>query len=275
MNSEQTAKNGLKIFISVDMEGITDVIHWDEIFEKRPDYEYFRKLMTAETNAAIEGALAAGATEIVVRDAHANARNLLAEELHEAARLIREWSGGPLGMMEGIDHSFDAAICIGYHAKASTPNAVLKHTWAGVVLDLKVNSVSLPELGWNGLIAGYYDVPIIFVAGDRAICEQASQLFKKIDTVAVKEGIGSASINLHPKKSRELIQSGVSAALKHLEQFEPLKYSPPFRIELHFKDETKAYRAGWYPNAIRVGQLGVALEADDFFECVRFFSFCF
>jgi D-amino peptidase len=267
-------KSELKVFISVDMEGITDVIHFDETSEKNPDYPYFRKLMTGEANAAVEGALAAGATEVVVRDAHGLARNLIPDELHEEAKLIREWSGSPLGMMEGINLGFDAAICIGYHAKASTPNATLKHTMIGLVLDVKVNDVSLPELGWNALIAGHYNVPVVFVAGDKAICQQANSIFETIDTLAVKEGIGKACLNLHPYKSRQLIKTGVQNALQNLNKFKPLKYKPPFRIELHFKDETKTYNASWYPGAKRICDLGVLYETNDFFEVMRFFKMC-
>jgi len=264
----------LKVYISVDMEGITGVIHWDETTEKNPDYNYFRKLMTAEANAAIEGALAAGAQEIWVRDAHGTARNLIPDELHEQAKLIREWSGGPKGMMELIDESFDAAICIGYHAKAGTPNATLKHTMSGAILDLRVNGLSLPELGWNALIAGYYGVPLVFVSGDEAICRQALELIPNIHTVAVKTGVGSASVNLHPKKSRQLIQTGVQTALEKRDQFQPYQLDSPFRFEIYFKDENRAQRASWYPGAERVDPLGVALVCTDFFDGLRFYKLC-
>ena len=108
---------GLKVFISVDMEGITGVVNWEDVSRSGKDYDYFRRIMTLETNAAIEGALAAGATDIVVRDSHGSARNILPELLNQRVRLLRDWSGGPLSMMEGIDETFDAVIFIGYHAK--------------------------------------------------------------------------------------------------------------------------------------------------------------
>ncbi|MCI0514836.1 M55 family metallopeptidase [candidate division KSB1 bacterium] len=268
------SQQALKVYISVDMEGITDVAHWDEVFEKNPDYPYFRKLMTGEANAAIEGAFAAGATEVVVRDAHGSGRNLIPDELNENARLIREWSGGPMGMLEQIDRTYHAVLCVGYHAKASTPNAILKHTMTGNVLDLRVNGVSVPELGWNGMIAAYYGVPIVFVAGDQAICNQAKQLFPKIETVVVKEAFGSACINLHPKRSRALIRAGVEKALAELATYQPLQLKPPFLVELFFKDENKAYRASWYPGAKRIEALGVALECQDFLDGLRFFKIC-
>lgn len=121
------------MFISVDMEGVCGVIHWEEVSRNGKDYDLFRKLMTEETNAAIQGALAAGATEILVRDSHGSARNILPHLLHPEAELIRDWSGGPLSMIEGIDESFDAVLFIGYHARANTPNAVLDHTMSGTL----------------------------------------------------------------------------------------------------------------------------------------------
>ena len=265
-------KSKKKIYISVDMEGITDVVNWKET-EFGDDYQYYRTLMTKEANAAIEGALDAGASEVIIRDAHNTARNLIPDLLNKKAKLIRAWSGAPYSMMEGIDKSFDAAIMIGYHAKAMTINATLDHTMNGNVLDLRVNDISLPEAGWNGLIAGYYSVPVIFISGDKAVCEQAKSIFGKIDTVAVKEGIGDASINLHPVVSQELIKKGVKSSLQNLGKFKPLKMKPPYTIQIYFKHEEKAARLSYYPNAKRVGTYGVQFSSNDFFEIMRFFNF--
>ena len=124
----------LKVFISVDMEGVAGLVSWDETSPSGRDYGLFRQLMTEEANAAIEGALQAGATEIVIRDAHGSGLNILPNLLNPAARLVREWSLGPLDMMEGIDGSFDAVFFVGYHARAGTPNGVLAHTITGTVL---------------------------------------------------------------------------------------------------------------------------------------------
>jgi len=264
------AQEGLKVFISVDMEGITDVVNWDETGSSGSDYQYYRTLMTKEVNAAIEGASQAGAAEIIVRDSHGSARNLIPEELHQDAKLLREWSGSPFGMMEGIDETFDAVIFVGYHAKAGTKDATLDHTMSGSIYDLKVNGVSLPEAGWNGLIAGCYDVPVVLIAGDKAVCEQARALFGDIEAVAVKEGIGEACLNLHPERSRKLIKAGVTKALGSLTEFKPLKYHPPYTIEIQFKNEGQAYRASWYPGAKRLGDWGVSYTSDDFLDLMRF-----
>ena len=169
---------GLKVFISVDMEGVTGVVNSDDASRSGKDYDYFRQTMTREANAAIEGALAAGATEIIVRDSHGSALNLLPEMLHRSSKLIRDWSGGPISMMEGIDDTYDAAVFVGYHAKAGTPDGVLDHTSSGDVADVSVNGISLPETGYNALIAGHYDVPIAFVAGGYPCHVPSSRVFR-------------------------------------------------------------------------------------------------
>jgi D-amino peptidase len=265
------AKNKkLKVFISVDIEGITGVINFKET-DPGDDYQYYRKLMTGEANAAIEGALEAGATEIIVRDSHSSARNIIPDLLNEKAKLIREWSAGPLSMMEGIDKTFDAVVFIGYHAKAMTPNGTLKHTMEGDILDLRVNDISLPEAGWNGLIAGYYDVPVAFLAGDLAACNQAKELFGNIETVAVKEGIGDASINLHPEVAKRKIKAGVKKALSDLKKCKPFKLNSPFTMQIDFKTENRAYHGSWYPGAKRIGNYGLSFTSNEFFDLLRFF----
>src|SRR5919108_3692677 len=141
-------------------------------------------------NATIEGAFRAGATDVLVRDSHGSKQNLLPGDVDPRARLLRGASTGPKNMMEGIDSTFAAVVFIGYHAKAGTANAILEHTSTGNVLDFAINGVSLPEGGYNALVAGLYDVPVVFVAGDRAVVEQIRGLLGPIGAVAVKEEIG-------------------------------------------------------------------------------------
>ena len=265
------SSNGLKVFISVDMEGITGVVNWEEVSRDGKDYDYFRRIMTKETNAAIEGALAAGATDILVRDSHGSARNILPDLLNKNAKLLRDWSGGFMSMMEGIDKSFDAVIFIGYHAKAGTPNALLEHTMTGNVLDISINGVSLPEAGVNALIAGYYDIPVVFVSGDMAICEQAKKLFGEVKTVPVKKGIGNAALNLHPEVAREKIKEGVKNALLNLKKFEPYKLSPPYKMVLKLKREELVNEKSYYPGAKRTGDWELTFESNDLMEVIKAF----
>jgi D-amino peptidase len=253
------------------MEGVCGVISWDDVTVGGTDYGLFRKLMTQETNAAIEGALAAGATEIVVRDAHDTGRNILPDLLRPEARLLRAWSYGPLSMMEGIDKTFDAVIFIGYHARASTPNAVLKHTMSTALLDVIINGKKMPEAGINGLMAGYFGVPVVLVSGDQAIAAQAKELFGDIETVIVKEAIATAALNLHPAKAQELIKQKTTAALKRLKDFKPYKLASPYTLEVSFADEAGAQKASWIPGAVRKDEHTVAFTAGDIMELMKLF----
>lgn len=260
----------LKVFISVDMEGITGVVNWEDVSRDGKDYDYFRQIMTREVNAAIEGAVASGATDIVVRDSHGSARNLLPELLDRNARLLRDWSGGPKGMMDGLDESFDAVIFVGYHAKAGTPNALLEHTMSSSnVLDVSINGVSLPEAGINALIAGYYDVPVVFVAGERALCEQATTLLGSVETVAVKEGVGNGALCLHPEVSRQQISDGVGKALRRLEDYRPFTMNSPYTLTIKFKNEEKVHAGSFYPGAQRTGDWELTFESGDLMEIIR------
>jgi len=255
--------DGLKVFISVDMEGVTGVVNVDDARRTGKDYDYFRQTMTREANAAIEGAIAAGATDIIVRDSHGSALNLLPEMLNRNARLIRDWSGGPMSMMEGIDASFDAAIYVGYHARAGTADGVLDHTSSGDVTDVVINGLSMPETGYNALMAGYYDVPVVFVAGDKAVCDQARELLGNIETVAVKEGIGAAALNLHPEVARDQIRAGVETALRDLGNYKPYKLQAPYTMVLTLKTEQKIYEGALYPGAKRSGDWQLTYVAQD------------
>lgn len=237
----QAPEKNFKIFISVDMEGIAGVIKGSDCSSSGKDYDYFRKIMTLETNAAIEGALAAGATEIVVRDGHGSKTNILPDLLHKKAKLLRGVTTRPENMMLGIDETFDAVLFIGYHAKAGTTEGILAHTSSGNVLDLSINDVSLPEAGYNALIAGLFDVPIAFLAGDNWICQQAKNLFGEVATVETKIGMGTAELGLHPEAVRDLIRSEVLKAVKDLQQFKPYKLTPPYTMVLKVRKERELF----------------------------------
>jgi len=265
------AEEGLKVFISVDMEGITGVVISEECSRTGDDYGLFRKLMTLEANAAIEGALAAGATEIWVRDSHGSARNILPDLLHEKAVLLRGWSGGFKSMMEGIDESFDAVIFIGYHAKAGTPDAIIEHTMSGTVMDSSVNGVSLPEAGWNALIAGHYNVPVVFAAGDTALCDQLKGMFGKIETVSVKTAIGASAVNLHPQAAWMKIRKGVEKSLRERTQYKPYKLSAPYTLVLTLKLEEMVYNGSFYPGAERTGEWELTYKSDSILDIAKAF----
>src|SRR5688572_15225988 len=161
------------------MEGIAGLVSSSQVTGGERDYSVGRKLMIAETNVAIAAAFDAGATEVLVNDSHGSQTNLLAEELDRRATLITG-SPKPLGMMQGIDSTFDAVIFIGYHAQASTMDAVLGHTYSGTLKSVKLNGREVGEYGLNATAAGHYGVPVVFIAGDKAVVAQAMEFIPGI-----------------------------------------------------------------------------------------------
>ncbi len=231
----------LKVFISVDMEGLAGVVTGPNVSSNGPDYPHFRAIMAAETNAAIDGAFRGGATEVLVRDSHGSKENLLPGDLDPRARLLRGVSSGPKNMMEGLDSTFSAVAFVGYHAKAGTPNAILEHTSTGNVVDFSINGVSLPEGGYNALVAGLYGVPVVFVAGDRAVVDQIRELVGPIDGVAVKDEIGDASNGMSPKAAQEEIRRTVQRAVTNRATAKPWKLTGPYTMVLKVKQERPLY----------------------------------
>jgi len=189
----------LKVYISVDMEGVSGVVDGSQVVEDGRDYAAARRWMAEDVNAVIAGLLSAGATEIVVNDSHGGMRNLLPDSLHPKASLI-SGTPKPLTMMAGIDETFDAVVFVGYHAAAGTARAILDHTIAGrAVSRITVNGTEMPELGLNAAIAGEFWVPVILVTGDTATAEQARALLgEQVVTVAVKESFGRNAARLLP-----------------------------------------------------------------------------
>ncbi len=265
------AKPPLKVFISVDMEGISGIVHGDQVSPGTAEYASGRAWMVADVNAAVHGALAAGATEIVVNDSHGSMRNIDPAAIHPQATLI-SGSPKPLSMMQGIDASFQACVFIGYHARAGTEDAILDHTISGsVVRAIRVNGVEMPELGLNAAIAGYYGVPVVLVSGDTAVCRQATEVLgKDVVTVAVKEAIGRQAAKLVPlSKTQNLIQAGVKEALEKMGAAKPYKPAAPYRFELDYHVSAQADMGEMIPGVKRTGARTLAFTADDYLEGFR------
>ena len=258
---------GLKVFISVDMEGIAGVTDGSHVSSSGPDYQYFRELTTMEANAAVEGAVAAGATEIVVRDGHGAKTNVIPDLLHEKAKLLRGVTDRPENMMLGLDESFDAVIFIGYHAKGGTDQGVLAHTSSGNVIDLSVNGVSLPEAGYNALMAGLLGVPVVLVAGDNWICGQVRELFGDVTTVETKIGMGTAALGLHPNVARERIRTATAEALGDLGRYESFRLEPPYHMVLKVRREKPLY-----PGAEKTGPGEFSFTSPDFLAVMDAFN---
>ena len=263
----------MKVFISADIEGVTGTTDWNETDKAHGDYLEFREQMTAEVAAACEGALNAGATEIVVKDAHWTGRNLIASKLPRAVRLIRSWTLDPYSMMAGLDATFHAALMIGYHSRSGSDASPLAHTLTGRVVYVKINGRDASEFLINAYTAGWLRVPVVFLSGDAGICQDAQDFLPGLSTVAVMEGVGNATTSIHPALAVERIRGGVEVALRGDVARCRVAMPSHFTAEVYFKLHTNARQASFFPGARLAGPHVVQFEADDYFEVLRFFMF--
>jgi D-amino peptidase len=262
----------MRVYISVDMEGIAGVVHEDQTDPTQPrhagEYNRFRRLMTNEANAAIAGAQDAGATFVLVNDSHWLMRNLLVEEIHPLAEVV---SGGPKrwSMVEGIEDGFDAAMFIGYHARAGTRHATIDHTYTSRVYEARVNGQPAGELVLNAALAGTCGVPVVLVSGDQAVAAEArAVLGAGVETVIVKHAVGRfAARSLAPTLACERIRSAAAAALRR--KHTPYTVAPPIQLEVDFIVSQMADMAELVPGSTRTGGRTVRYTGNDFREVFR------
>ncbi len=260
----------MHVLVSVDMEGISGVVSGDALTSNHKDYDRFRRLMTAETNAAIEGALDAGAERIIVADSHGDMTNILIEELHPAAQLV---SGAPrpFSMMQGIGPDVNAVFMVGYHSMSGTPQAILEHTYSGrVVYDLRLNGQAVGEMGLNAALAGGFGVPVTLVTGDRATTEQARSLLGEIETVAVKEALSRTSAQcLAPTVAQQRIRQAAQRAARLAAK--PFIIPPPITVTVLFPRASYADLASMLPGSRRPEARTVEWVAEDMTTAYRAF----
>jgi D-amino peptidase len=261
-----------KILISVDMEGIGALVR-DQFGPGSFEYQKGRQLMTAEVNAAIEGCLEAGAGEIVVADAHGNAQNLIPDELHEAALLIRAFPR-PLMQVEGIDESFAGVIFIGYHPMDGTAEANLSHTFmGGTIFEIKVNDTPVSEAIFNAAVVGSMGVPVIMVAGDQNVTKEAVDTFGPVETVQTKESIGWYSAKArHPNLICKEIKEKATKAVGRIGELKPFTFEPPLEMEITFKNIYDAETWGYLPWVERTSGKTILVESDKMVELNNFIT---
>jgi D-amino peptidase len=269
-----TAKK-LKVYISVDMEGVAGVVTADQLVPGGFEYERFRHFMTDETLAAVRAAKEDGAGEIVVSDSHGNGENLLIEEFPKDVRIVRAWPRHG-GMMGGLDSSFNAAIFIGYHASTTNPNGVRAHTFSSAhYTRVTLNGNAVTEGEYNAAYAGAKGVPVVFVAGDDAAVEEIKSRLGNIETVETKRALSFHSAEtITPAASCERIFAGVKSALSRLREFKPYVIKTPVTLEITFKNYMPAEVLGYLRVVQRVDSHTIRFvgkdmdEVDDFEEFV-------
>lgn len=263
----------MKIFISADIEGVNNIVSWDETELNHPEYAYFRRQMTAEVTAACEAAKAAGANHILIKDAHDSARNLILKELPEYVLLHRGWEGGPCSMMAGLDESYDAVIFIGYHSPASSEGNPLSHTMNLRNQYVKINGKLASEFYINALYASYLGVPIAFLSGDEELTKLVDEENSNIETVVTKTGSHGAVISRHPNVTNNEIFNKVKEALSKDLKLNLVTLPKHFEVEIQYKKFNDAYSASFYPGCKLISSNTIVFESDDYYEVIRALKF--
>lgn len=261
----------MKIYISVDIEGITGVSTWLEAADQASIQAC--EQMTKEVVAACEGALEAGATEIIVKDAHGEGKNLIHSMLPKQVKILSGWRNHPFNMVEGLDESFAGVIFIGYHSDALTNTSPLAHTLSPTsIRGIWINEEPASEFTIYNGAANSIGVPAIMVSGDVGLIKKVKDFDEQIQTVVTQEGIGGGIMSQHPEVSCEQIKGAVKQAVQMLEGY-TIKQSERYTVKVAFTHHQDAYKYSFYPGAKQVGEFEVAYSSTQYIDILTFLLF--
>jgi D-amino peptidase len=264
----------MKVFVSVDMEGATGIVHNDQLLPGGYDYARGREFLTGDVAAAVGAALSMDeVSHVLVCDGHGNMRNLLVEKLPANCDVVvGPASSKSLCQSEGLDGSFGAAMFVGYHARAGSKGAVLPHTWIGSVIhEVRVNGRVFGETAINAAVAGAFGAPVVFVSGDEALCREAkADLGDDLVAVAVKRGVGpKAAVCRTPAATSQDIRLGVLQGLEVVKQRRPFVVEGPVEFVVAFHQVAQADRAAKRPGVDRTAEREIAIRRPTYLEAVR------
>jgi len=262
----------LKIFLSSDIEGTAGIVDWQQVIGPGAEYEMGRRLLLGEVNAAIDGALEGGATEIVVNDSHWMMQNLPPAELHGRASYI-SGKHKPLYMMEGLDATFDAVFFVSYHGSVGADGAILSHTYnPSAIGEVRLSGEPVGESAINALVASHYKVPVALITGDRHTVEESRLHMPTAEGVVVKESKSRfAAHSVHPDVARELIRLGAQTAAKRVAGLKPPVIDANARLDISLLTADMAMIATWIKGVERTGPRSVAIEGTDHLQVYRSF----
>ncbi|NLN50015.1 MAG: hypothetical protein GX149_00100 [Acholeplasmataceae bacterium] len=263
----------MKIFISADIEGVNSINSWPETNVSSPHYKPFQYQMNMEVLHACKGALAAGAKEVFVKDAHDTAKNLDITLLPDEITLHRGWEGSPGSMMAGLDKSFSAVVFIGYHSAAGSSGNSLSHTMNTRTNYIKINGELASEFTINGMYASYLGVPIAFLSGDEALTKTVQKVNSNINVVATKIGVHNATVSKHPNVTNKAIEETVKKALSENLNLKFYPLPEKFNIEINFKYHGDAYSSSFYPGCKLKDDFTVTYSTTDYYQALVMFKF--
>ena len=267
----------MKIFISADIEGVSTTSEWSECTSGNHLYNVNALQMTKEVLACCEGAIEAGATEIVVKDAHAGANNIDITMLPDCVKVNRKWSGHPYSMVDTLDKSFDALMFIGYHSAASQGFNPLSHTMSSKnIFYIKINDEIASEFTINSYTGALENVPSVFLTGDLGLCEYSASMNPRhpnLTTVATKEGKGASTTNYSPNWVLSQIKEKSKQALQVDLKKSVLELPKKFKVEICYKEHTQAFKMSFFPNVKLINDNTLLFESNDYFEVLRVLKF--
>lgn len=263
----------MRVFISADIEGITTTTLWEECNRTQATYAAAVQQMTNEVRAACEGAIAAGAESILVKDAHASGTNLDIRQLPCCVELIRSGCGHPYTMAYGVEQGFDAAMFIGYHSAAGRNGNPLSHTFSRRPFEVRLNGRLCSEFMLFSLVANYEKVPPVLLTGDKMLCEDSAGMYPLLKTVAVKDGFGSMTRSIHPELACERIREAAREALSQDLTKGLIPMPEKFVFEVTYKEHENAVSMSYYPGFALVGDRTIRMETTDYVDVVRAVKF--
>lgn len=268
------AQAGPRLLIVADMEGLTGVVTSAQLDPSGFEYERFRRVMTDEVLAAMEGARAGGAAEFLIADSHGNGQNLLIEDFPEDVRIIRSWPR-PLGMVQGVEQSIDGVLFIGFHAGTANPRGVRAHTMTSAnFTDLRIGEDSVSEAIWGAAIVGHFGVPVLMVSGDDVVAEESRRFLPEIEVAVVKRAYSFHSADtLTPAAGQRLIRETAERAVRRLEEIEPFVVPTPVQVTISFKHYRPSQVLALLPLFERTDSHSISYEADDMVQASRILSF--
>jgi D-amino peptidase len=261
----------MNVYISADIEGTTGTVSWFQCGRKdaeHPDFDFARRMMTEDVNAAIRGARAVGAKRIVVKDSHGNSKNLLLDQLEPEVELVSgHGTDGTLGMMMGVDGTFDAAMLVGYHARAGTLHGIMEHTISGRVHRMCINGEEQGEIGMSRGVAGAFEVPVVMISSDLAGAAEFEAMGLGGVAVVVKEGYGRyMGRSLSRQEASEKIEQGAASALKSASAVQTFRPGSPVVFRIEFNRSEEADLAARLPGVNRIDAYTLEYSSGSFLE---------
>lgn len=264
----------MKIFLSADLEGISTTNSWGDCSPEGANYNSSKVQLTKEVSAACLGAFDAGAKHIVVKDAHKFGNNIIASELPDNVFLRSRWSDSPLCMVEGLDNSFDAAIFIGYHSAAGKSGNTLSHTISQKVSFIKINNIIASEFLIFSYASAYLGVPVLYLSGDKELCNDSKNMFPNLVVTPVKESDFGSTISYPVESVLKSIREDVKSALsinfkdKHI-----IELPTSFNVEIRYKNHYDSEKPAYYPGVERIDDYSINFKTNDYFEVLRMLNF--